>query len=627
MEVQSSKFKVQGWFMLAMAVGLPLFAQAPPVQDPLMNLMLTQPRIDISTNVTATAAFEPPSVGPGEEAVYRVTLNALEESITWPAEISTSSAAAIRAGAHGQVFQMGPGVLQPRTSFLYHIRPSEAGQLSVPAFDIKVGGKTTTVPAAILDVTNEPPSGTAPAQRLALEMEATNLYAGQPVRTRVSFSAPNGGPAQGLMQVQFAGEGFVVDQSAIRQRFEARPRAGGNSLTYIYETTLTPLTAGKLSVFGQGFTSGSRFAGSIVINGPGSIQMGPPQYLLLDSDPLELDVKPLPRKGELPGFTGAIGKFSLDAPTLEGNSLRVGDPVKLSVVVRSDNSAVRLVAPPPPNSPGWQIVVSPDTAATSAPLGNPQLRGPGIQVGQLPACATFSYTLIPQNEKETNTPAIPFSYFDPARGTYMDLTIPAVSVSINPAATTADSQPITKADSAEARIEVEPGLSDLAAAPGLASTSLIPVQRRPWFPLLQAAPGAAFLGLWGWDRRRRYLEKHPDILLRRRARRALRRERHAMQQAARAGDACRFTTRAVDALRIACAPFYPAEPHALVGSDVLEQLPESGPMANARAVVRRFFAAADAATFDANPAEANALLAMRPEIEKVLAELEARLQT
>jgi hypothetical protein len=458
-------------------------------------------------------------------------------------------------------------------------------------------------------------------------MDATNLYAGQSVRARVSYSAPTGGPAQGLMQVQFAGDGFVVDQSAVRQRFEARPRAGGgNALTYIYETTLTPLTAGKLSVFGQGFTSGSRFSGSIVISGPGSIQLGPPQYLLLDSDPLEIDVKPLPRKGELPGFTGAIGKFSLDSPGLEGNSLRVGDPVRLSVVVRSDNSAGRLVAPPPPKSPGWQIVTSPDAAVSSAPLGNPQPRAPGIQVGQLPASATFNYTLIPLNEKETNTPAIPFSYFDPARGAYMDLTIPAVSVTINPAATTADSQPMAKADSAEAPVEVEPGLSDLAAAPGLASNSLIPVQRRPWFPLLQAAPGAAFLGLWGWDRRRRYLEKHPDILLRRRARRALRRERHAMQQAARAGDACRFTTRAVEALRIACAPFYPAEPHALVGSDVLEQLPETGPVANARPVVRRFFAAADAATFDANPAEAGALLAMQPEIEKVLAELEARLQ-
>ncbi len=591
-----------------------------------MNLMLTQPKIDISTNVLATAAFEPAAIRPGEEAVYRVTLNALEESIAWPADLVISPPAEVRAGAHGQVFQMGPGVLQPRTSFLYHIRPSGAGQLSVPAFDIKVGGQTVTVPAATLDVTPNPPPGTAPAQRLALELDNTNLYAGQSVRARVSLSAPNGGPAQGLMQVQLTGEGFVVDQSSVRQRFEARSRAGGNSLTYIYETTLTPLTAGKLSVFGQGFTSGSRFTGTIVITSPGTIQLGPPQYLLLDSAPIEFNVRPLPRRGELPGFTGAIGKFSLDPPALEGNSLKVGEPVKLSVVVRSDNCTGRLVAPPPPTSQGWQIVASPDTASTPAPVANGQIRVPGIQVGQLPACATFNYTLIPLTDKETATPAIPFSYFDPDRGAYVDLTIPPVSVTVSPATTAADAQAIAKADSSEPPLEAEPGLSDLATAPGLATNGLIPVQRKPWFPLLQAAPGAAFLGLWGWDRRRRYLEKHPDILLRRRARRSLHREMRAMRHAADSRDACRFTNRAVQAMRIACAPYDPAEPRALVGSDVLQQLPDSGPLADAKPVVRRFFAAADASSFDSNPKEAGELLALQPEIEKVLTELDERLK-
>src|ERR1043165_8740525 len=32
----------------------------PPQQDPLMSLMLSQPRIDITTNVTAAAYFDPP---------------------------------------------------------------------------------------------------------------------------------------------------------------------------------------------------------------------------------------------------------------------------------------------------------------------------------------------------------------------------------------------------------------------------------------------------------------------------------------------------------------------------------------------------------------------------------------
>src|SRR5437667_9190945 len=57
---------------------------APPLQDPLISLMASQPRLDITSVVTATAAFDPPVVGPDELSVYRVTFNALEQSIEWP---------------------------------------------------------------------------------------------------------------------------------------------------------------------------------------------------------------------------------------------------------------------------------------------------------------------------------------------------------------------------------------------------------------------------------------------------------------------------------------------------------------------------------------------------------------
>ena len=45
-------------------------------------LMISQPKIDIDSPVSATAVFDPPVAGPGQTAIYRVTFNALEESIT-----------------------------------------------------------------------------------------------------------------------------------------------------------------------------------------------------------------------------------------------------------------------------------------------------------------------------------------------------------------------------------------------------------------------------------------------------------------------------------------------------------------------------------------------------------------
>src|ERR1035438_1983841 len=56
----------------------------PPPLDPLISLMVSQPKIDITSPVRPTAAFDPPVVAPGQEAVYRVTFNALEETVDWP---------------------------------------------------------------------------------------------------------------------------------------------------------------------------------------------------------------------------------------------------------------------------------------------------------------------------------------------------------------------------------------------------------------------------------------------------------------------------------------------------------------------------------------------------------------
>ena len=50
-------------------------APAPP-PDPLMQLMLTQPPIDISTNINITASFDPPIITPDGLSTYRVTISA-----------------------------------------------------------------------------------------------------------------------------------------------------------------------------------------------------------------------------------------------------------------------------------------------------------------------------------------------------------------------------------------------------------------------------------------------------------------------------------------------------------------------------------------------------------------------
>lgn len=622
-----------------LAVALPLAAQLPGPQprDPFMSLMMSQPKIEIPAVPSATAAFDPPVVRPGEESFLRVVVNALEASVEWPTNLAAQPQLEMRPGAHGQLLQMTATTMEPWTAFNYRVRATSLGSFTIPESVVKVDGKPVTVPSARLEVVSALPPLVPRPERLTLELPVTNLFVGQPVTARILLPGSPAGMVQGLGQPQLSGQGILVDLGGVRQRFEMAPRGGAMVATFIYETTLTPVVTGKLTVFAQGFTAGSRLSGPVGVTGPATIPVNLFRYALLESEPVELDVRPLPREGELPGFAGAIGSFSVGPPKLATNVLRVGDPLKLLVTItnRGEGPLARLVAPPPPQAQDWQVFSASDFAPTQpvappqpfirfGPDGKPVLTS-AAQPGGLQGVVTFHYTLIPLTETARATPPIPFSCFDPKAGAYVDLTIPSVPVTVKPGAVPGDLSSLLQASSAGDEPEKELVLSDLAVARGRTASSLLPPQQQPWFPLVQLAPAVAFFGLWSWDRRRRHLEAHPDIILRRHARRDLSRQRRVLQRAAREADAPRFASAAVNAMRVACAPHYPAEPRALVGGDVLPLLPETERSGRGGEVVRHFFAVTDAARFGTTAPAIADLLALKPDLERVLQELEQKL--
>src|SRR5437667_4734377 len=119
-----------------------------PRPDPLMQLMTTQPSIDVTTKVEATAMFDPPVVRPGEKSIYRVTFNALDDSVKWPDEIVVPPQLALRLSARGQVLQPAGDRLKPQTAINQHARASAPGSFPIPEFVVQVYGRAVTVPAA-----------------------------------------------------------------------------------------------------------------------------------------------------------------------------------------------------------------------------------------------------------------------------------------------------------------------------------------------------------------------------------------------------------------------------------------------------------------------------------------------
>jgi hypothetical protein len=600
------------WF----AWGLAVFAVVPaPAQTPnqLIQLMMSQPKADISKPVTATASFDPPLVRPGEKSVYRVTFDAASDAtavvVPWPDPMPVKPALPLRLAASGNIMQQTGGGLQAFSIFNFETRPVEPGIFTVPEFTVEVYGKPVVIPSATLEVRNTVAEPRALARELILEPAKTNVFVGENFNVRVLLPGGPDNRIETLSQVDLKGDGFFVQRNAIRQTIQMMEYNGRKSPTYIYETSVMPVSTGALKLGAQGFTSGLQFNGPVTITGQATIAGGAPRYVLLNAGPVTIHVRPLP-PGELPGFTGAVGSYSADLPALATNKINVGDAVALRIVIRGGQNPQRTLPPPAPHDPDWQIF-----PAERGPVV-PGITGPG---------ATFTYTLIPLTTNVLATPAIPFSSFDPDRGEYVDLTIPPVAVTVLGAGAAADADAALMIENNAGGPETKTGLSRLASSPGFTADSLVPLQMRVWFPLVQLLPVWGFCGLWAWDRRRRYLEQHPEIVRRQQARRALRRELRRLDRAVAAGDAAVFIRCGINALQIVSAPRYPAEPRALVCRDVLEIFSAAERAGKAGETVRRFFAAADAAAFADATGAGTGLLAEAFALKQILATLEARL--
>ncbi len=564
------------------------------------QFQVPQPPVEVIQAATAAVSFDPPVVRAGETAFYRVTIAAAESAIQWPDPIDAPPELKLGAAAHGQSAQVFGTQYRPATTFLQEIRATAAGHYTISNFTVSVNRQQLLIPAASLDVTDTNAAPLPAARRLHLELSATNIFVGQPVRVRVLLPAAEGKTVDGVRDVQFNGAGFMTDKTAMRMSITSVEVNDQIRPGFIFESAVTPMAAGPLSLSAQGFTAPPFSVGPISITSAGGpITLGgagqvTPVFLV--SDAVALNVRPVPLEKSPAGFTGTIGKFYYDPPRLSTNRMRVGEPVSLKVVFHGDGELTRLVPPATPRARDWQIIADPPPA--------------------------IGFTLIPQSDETTHTPAIPFSYFDPETAKFVDLTIPPQRVTV-----VGESLPLQLAAADDELKTAAPlKLSSLAPAPGKAVTSLKPLQLRGWFIGLQLLPVLGFLALWRWDRRRRFLEAHPDLVRRLQARRALRRVKRRWQQAVVARDAASFVRHAADAMRIAVSPHLPADPQALVCADVLAQLDEAGSDRNRRLAqtVRMIFAVTDA-RFAVTPQAQADLLVLRAEVADVLQQLEEKL--
>jgi hypothetical protein len=133
------------------------------------------------------------------------------------------------------------------------------------------------------------------------------------------------------------------------------------------------------------------------------------------SQPVTVEVLPLPEVGKPADFTGAVGSFRLSA-ALDKSEVETNEAVTLTVKISGTGNIMMLKEPAveiPPDLEQYKPKVSEEiNRATDAISGS----------------KTFEYVLVPRFAGEHHIKPVRFSFFDLASGTYRTITSPELVV-------------------------------------------------------------------------------------------------------------------------------------------------------------------------------------------------------
>lgn len=312
------------------------------------------------------------------------------------------------------------------TTISYQVQPKREGTFILQSAMVQVAGQPIPIPPTRLTVLSPNAAVTQKGQlssvarqvRLALGPLPEKIYENQTFPMEITLSAP---PA---LRVRLGG---AVPQK-IGDAFHCGGSAGGALPAIValetldgsgenrWRTLLTPKVAGNVPLaFALGLSL--EVQGKESILGKKGVWKGLENFFDGDSRWITVTVTtpqgnvpvlPLPREGRPADFSGAIGKFSLLPPRIQGSEpITAGNSVELIVPIQGQGNLNSIHTPNLLLGRQWKL-------HRTRKIVNPEDRlGHGGTV-------EFRYTLIAQEENAV-LPPFQFSYFDPTTGSYGSL--------------------------------------------------------------------------------------------------------------------------------------------------------------------------------------------------------------
>jgi len=441
---------------------------------------LAQRASSSGNDVVLIAELEPDRAYVDSPIVYKVVVQGAPQNpgrptppamqpawgISPPNFVGTESSQSIFIGPSGRQS------IEGTVTYRYAITPSKEGTFTLPAATLEVNGQRYESNSVNLVVSKLPAASNVPAQlkglvapvliprNPALQAKLTgaifvlpvvtnpNPYNGEQVRVSFHLVVDAEALAREGLQVQGATianpqppsmNEFLKEELYVLQ--ENRPyrkqMIGGKEYNVLplYEAAITSTKTGKLTMEPFKLTMllrsqdrrrgrSSQFPDPFDDDFDAFFGMSPfgglsREELVVQSLPVEINVKPLPREGKPANFSGAVGEFRITSTTDRDKAAANDDIVKYQVVIEGKGDTSSIPAPTLPNLPNVSV------------LGDPKSTNQGRKENdEYISTRKFEYQLRPTQPGKLEIPPIELSVFNPKEAEYFNLQSNPVEVAV-----------------------------------------------------------------------------------------------------------------------------------------------------------------------------------------------------
>ncbi len=451
--------------------------------------------------------------------------------------------------------------------YSYVLQPKATGQFTIPAITARFAATNLTSAPMTLRVLDsqkllQAADNGGRQAFLNLVLPDQSVFVGEVFPVEIQLYVQH---AQNLRMPQLEAEGFTLGKPI--QQGQSTSQIGNSIYNVVtFRIAATPAKAGHLTLgpaeCSLDLRGPSRTPAGRSVFDPFADIFAEWQPVTLRSDPVGIEVVPLPAERQPADFTGAVGRFAMSVEASPTN-VTAGDPITLRIEISGRGGLEAAALPEHKDWQNFKIYPAKTEVEAQDPLG-------------VSGVKKFEQVIVPELPTVTAIPEVHFSYFDPETKTYETLRRPAIPLQVRPAA----NLPQPKLLVENARVAEPPPPQDelvhIKALFGTAQQVRPALLQQAWFLTLQTVPFLAWVSALIWRRRIDRIENDPRLKRRLRARREVERLLSKLQELAQQNRTEEFFAIAFRLLQEQLGERVDLPPSAITEAVLEEKLPATG---------------------------------------------------